>query len=101
MLLHGDCFLSIAIFSNAGDAKTSNLNACPHGGYSASGSQAYEYAATKEPARREKGGQVTLPMSVPQKCHTRVCDKRANLGNTQNKYDLKKCFSMRMKYSDK
>lgn len=50
---------------------------------------------------RVKNGQVKLPTFVHQRYHKQNFDPRANLGNTQNWYDLKKYFNIWMKNSCK
>lgn len=54
----------------------------------------HEETTIKEQKLREKDGQIKLPIFVYQKYHKQSDNIRANIGNTQNKYDLKKYFSV-------
>lgn len=61
----------------------------------------HEETAVKEQKFREKDGRIKLPIFVYQKYHKQSDGIRANMGNTQNKYDLKKYFSVWIKSSYK
>lgn len=90
-LLSADYILDTAVPQNTGDTKINkvgHLEVMVHQG------TRHEETAVKEQKFREKDGRIKLPIFVYQKYHKQSDGIRANMGNTQNKYDLKKYFSV-------